>query len=68
MKLKLFCIFCVLLSNICVRANECDDWFRSLKVDPNDPDCEMKCALGGVDLGNFNCPIGCPRHCKKPKK
>ncbi len=57
-----------------VNANECDDWFNKLNIDPKDPECEMKCSVGSVNMGTFNCPMGCPKHCnaakeeKKPKK
>lgn len=48
-----------------VFAESCDDWFKSLKIDPKDPDCEIKCAVGSVDMGTFNCPMGCKRHCNQ---
>lgn len=51
-----------------VNGNECDDWFNKLNIDPKDPECEMKCSMGSVNMGNFNCPMGCPKHCNAPKE
>lgn len=27
----------------------------------------MKCAVAGVDMGTFNCPLGCEKRCKSDK-
>ena len=63
----LFLFFIILLFEGVANADDCNDWFKNLNIDPQDQNCEMKCAMGDVDMGNFNCPIGCSRHCKAKK-
>jgi hypothetical protein len=43
---------------------ECVDWFKAAKIPPNSKDCMMKCAVIGVDMGTFTCPLNCDELCK----
>jgi hypothetical protein len=46
----------------------CQDWFARLKIKPDDPNCEMKCAVGSVDMSSFSCSSQCDRLCHQKEK
>lgn len=68
----MFCAASVFLflSGFFANAESCEDWFRRLKISPSDAECEMKCALGSIDMGSFDCPSQCDHFCtpKNEKK
>ncbi len=64
MVLKILLLF---LSIIFLQAEECQDWFDDLKINPNNPSCEGLCTVGKTDMGSFECPLLCAKFCK-PKK
>jgi hypothetical protein len=54
-----------------VTANEeCLQWMLDGSVNPGSDNCEIDCAVIGVDMGTFNCPTQCEKLCKTtiPKK
>lgn len=48
-----------------LQANECLGWFLRSGLTPKTNDCELKCSVTPVDLGNFSCPSQCSDLCSK---
>ncbi|MCC6448206.1 MAG: hypothetical protein IT215_05940 [Chitinophagaceae bacterium] len=45
-------------------TGECYEWFKKQDITTDDPEeCVIECSTGSVNMGNFNCPIGCHRFC-----
>lgn len=53
---------------MCAHADSCGSWFAKLNISVNDPDCQIKCAIGPTDMGTFYCPSECGRLCKPKAK
>lgn len=47
------------------KAEDCLSWFINSNLTPNTSDCELKCAMTPVDMGNFSCPNQCEDLCAK---
>jgi hypothetical protein len=60
----LISILLFLSTSFMANAESCEAWFKRLKIASTDVDCEMKCAMGGVDMGSFDCPSQCDRLCR----
>ncbi len=60
----IFCLTSLVFSSPLV-ANECLGWFLKSGLNPKTNDCELKCAVTPVDLGNFSCPSQCNDLCSK---
>ena len=42
----------------------CAQWLVKTGAIPGTKDCEIKCAVAGVDMGTFTCPLRCREWCK----
>lgn len=68
MMISIFAALLTIIVSVSWHAEACEDWFKRLKIAPNDSECKMKCAMGEVDMGTFDCPSRCDILCKSQKK
>ena len=58
----IFALF--LVSTAASADDECLQWMLDGGVLPGSKDCELSCAVIGVDMGTFMCPNQCEKLCK----
>lgn len=59
--------FVILFAVPLASAEDCVDWFKRSKIDPNSKDCLLECSVLLVDMGTFSCLQECAQLCAPSK-